>query len=57
MVELEYIILSEVGNPITKEHTWYALTDKWILTKPAQSLNRISSGGVRIKKKTDNIVA
>jgi hypothetical protein len=22
---------SEWGNPITKEHTWYALTDKWIL--------------------------
>ena len=21
----------ECGNPITKEHTWYALTDKWIL--------------------------
>ena len=24
---------SEWGNPITKEHTWYALTDKWILTQ------------------------
>jgi hypothetical protein len=23
----------ELGNPITKEHTWYALTDKWILTQ------------------------
>jgi hypothetical protein len=21
----------QLGNPITKEHTWYALTDKWIL--------------------------
>jgi hypothetical protein len=21
----------EKGDPITKEHTWYALTDKWIL--------------------------
>jgi hypothetical protein len=21
----------EWGNPVTKEHTWYALTDKWIL--------------------------
>ena len=21
----------ERGNPITKEHTWCALTDKWIL--------------------------
>jgi hypothetical protein len=23
----------ESGNPITKEYTWYALTDKWILVK------------------------
>jgi hypothetical protein len=21
------------GNPITKEHTWYSLTDKWILAQ------------------------
>ena len=26
-MELETIILSEV-NPVTKEHTWYALSDK-----------------------------
>jgi hypothetical protein len=31
-VELENIILSIV-NPITKEHTWYPLTDKWILAQ------------------------
>jgi hypothetical protein len=24
---------SEWGNPDTKEHTWYVLTDKWILTQ------------------------
>ena len=23
----------ELGNSITKEHTWYALTDKWILAQ------------------------
>jgi hypothetical protein len=23
----------EWGNPITKEVTWYALTDKWILAR------------------------
>ena len=23
----------EWGNPITKEHTWYILTDKWVLGK------------------------
>jgi hypothetical protein len=22
---------SEWGNPVTKVHTWYSLTDKWIL--------------------------
>jgi hypothetical protein len=25
------------GNPITKEHIWYALTDKWILVPEAQN--------------------
>ena len=24
---------SEWDNPVTKEHTWYALTDKWILAQ------------------------
>jgi hypothetical protein len=24
---------SEWGNSITKEHTWYGLTDKWILAQ------------------------
>jgi hypothetical protein len=23
----------ELGNPITKDNTWYALTDKWIFTQ------------------------
>ena len=27
----------EGGNPITKEHTWYALTDKWILAQKVQT--------------------
>jgi hypothetical protein len=31
-MELENIILSEVTK-ITKEHTWYAHTDKWILAQ------------------------
>jgi hypothetical protein len=34
-MDLEYIILS---NPVShKEHTWYALTDKWILTQKPKS--------------------
>jgi hypothetical protein len=23
----------ECGNPVTKEHTWYTLTDEWILAQ------------------------
>ena len=26
----------ERGNPITKEHTWLALTDKWMLAQNKQ---------------------
>jgi hypothetical protein len=29
--------LPEWDNPITKEYTWYALTDKWILISPVQN--------------------
>jgi hypothetical protein len=35
-MNLEYIILSEV-TLITKEHTSYALTDKWILAQKPRS--------------------
>jgi hypothetical protein len=31
-LKLENIILSEITQT-TKEHTWYVLTDKWILAK------------------------
>jgi len=24
---------TEWGNPVTKEHSWYVLTDKWILAQ------------------------
>ena len=26
-------LLPECGNPVTKEHTWYVLTNKWILAQ------------------------
>ena len=29
-MELENIILSE-GNPVSKDQSWYALTNKWVL--------------------------
>jgi len=28
----------ECGNPVTKKHTWYVLTDKWILAKKLRIL-------------------
>jgi hypothetical protein len=38
---------AEWGNPITKEHTWYALNDKWILAQklgiPKILLNKLYS--------------
>ena len=38
-MELEYIILSEVTQSITKEHTWYSLSDKWILAQKIEIPN------------------
>jgi hypothetical protein len=38
-MDLEYNTLSEVTQS-TKEHTWYALTDKWILAKKLRILLR-----------------
>ena len=31
----------ELGNPITKEHTWYTLTDKWISSKAQNTKDTI----------------
>jgi hypothetical protein len=40
----------EWGNPITKEHSWYGLTDKWILAQNLRILltveNKIPMDGV-----------
>jgi hypothetical protein len=35
----------EWGNPITKEHTWYALSDKWILAQKFGIPIKISKAG------------
>jgi hypothetical protein len=35
-MELENILLRYWGNSVTKEHTWYALIDKWILAPKLQ---------------------
>ena len=52
-MELEYIILSEV---ITKEHTWYALTDKWILVQKLWIPKIQFTDHMKLKKKEDQSV-
>ena len=42
----------EGGNPITKKHTWYALTDKWILAQKLQ-ITRIQFTDHMIRRKTN----
>jgi hypothetical protein len=41
------------GNPITKEHTWYALTDKWILAQKFRIPKIQFSKYMKLKKKED----
>jgi hypothetical protein len=46
----------EWGNPITKEHTWYAFTDKWILA-PKLRIPKIQfAKHMKLKKKKDQTV-
>ena len=51
-MELENIILSEV----TKEHTWYALTDKWILAQKLRIPKIQFTDHMKLKKKEDQNV-
>jgi hypothetical protein len=44
---------SELGKPITEEHTRYAITDKWIL---AQMLRVQFTDHMKLKKKEDQSV-
>jgi hypothetical protein len=46
----------EWGNPITKELTWYALTDKWILTQKLRIPKIQFAKHKKIKKKEDQYV-
>jgi hypothetical protein len=43
----------EWGNPITKECTWYALTDKWILAKKLRTAKIQFTNYMKRKKKED----
>ena len=44
------------GNPITKELTWYALTDKWILAQKLRIPKIQFAKHRKLKKKEDQIV-
>ena len=46
----------EWGNPITKEHTWYALTDKWILAQKRRIPKIQFVKHIKLKKKADQSV-
>ena len=46
----------EWGNPITKEHTWFALTDKWILAQKLRILKIQFAKHMKLKKKEDQSV-
>ena len=43
-------------NPIIKEHTWYALTDKWILALKLRIPNVQFTDQMKPKKKEDKSV-
>jgi hypothetical protein len=46
----------ECGNPIAKEQTWYALTDKWILAQKLQITNIQFTDHMKLKKMEDQSV-
>ena len=46
----------EWGNPITKEHTWYALTDKQILAQKLRLPKIQVAKHMKLKKKEDQSV-
>jgi hypothetical protein len=47
----------EKGNPITKENTWYALTDKWLLVQKLGIPKIQFTDYVKLKQKEDQSVA
>ena len=44
------------GNPVTKEYTWYALTDKWLLTQKPGIPKIQFTDNMKLKKKEDQSV-
>lgn len=46
----------EWGNPITQKHTWYVLTDKWILAQRLGLPKIQSTDHMKLKKKDNQSV-
>jgi hypothetical protein len=51
-MDLENIILN---HPITREHTWYALTDKWILVQKLRIPKIQFAKDVKLKKEESSV--
>jgi hypothetical protein len=51
-----YIILLRISSRVTKEHTWYALTDKWILAQKLGISKMQFAKHMKLKKKEDQSV-
>jgi hypothetical protein len=47
---------SECGNPITKQHAWYLLTDKWILAQKLGIPKIQFTNYMKLKKEEDQSV-
>ena len=45
----------EWGNPLTKEHTWYAFTDKWILAQKLQIPKIQFNDHMKLKKEEQSV--
>ena len=53
-MELKSVILSEGGKSITKEHTWYTLTEKWMLAQKLKT-NKLQFTDHRKLRKKENL--
>ena len=56
MGELDNIILSEVTQS-QKEHTWYILTDKWILAQKLRIPKIQFTDHMKLKKEDQSVCA
>jgi len=45
----------EGGNPVTKEHTWYVLTDKWIFTQKLEIPKIQFTDHMKFKEEDKNV--